>query len=181
MRFQFLWEFIRDNCYSMLLVWLLLFVFCKRAAAGKGEGFRMSRQMYRCFIGLSFVIYVLILLYVTIFSREPFAERHIMLSFLWEYRLALAGSMSWVLQILNNIILFVPMGVLYGELSRKRTWWRALLLGAGTSAFIEGMQFVLKAGLCETDDVFNNTIGMMLGYIFWLFCGKILRYYGFKP
>lgn len=104
-----------------------------------------------------------------------------MLSFLWEYRLALAGSMYWVLQILNNIILFVPMGVLYGKLSRKRTWWRALLLGAGASAFIEGMQFVLKAGLCETDDVFNNTIGMMLGYIFWLFCGKILRYYGFKP
>ena len=49
------------------------------------------------------------------------------------------------------------------------------MVGAGTSAMIEGMQFVLKAGLCETDDVFNNTIGMMLGYTFWLFCDKILR------
>lgn len=98
-----------------------------------------------------------------------------MLTFLWEYRLALAGSLFWVFQILNNIILFVPMGVMYGELGRKSSWWRAVLVGAGTSAVIEGMQFVLKAGLCETDDVFNNTIGMMLGYTFWLFCDKILR------
>lgn len=98
-----------------------------------------------------------------------------MLTFLWEYRLALAGSLFWVFQILNNIILFVPMGVMYGELGRKSSWWRAVLVGVGTSAVIEGMQFVLKAGLCETDDVFNNTIGMMLGYTFWFFCDKILR------
>ena len=98
-----------------------------------------------------------------------------MLTFLWEYRLALEGSLFWVFQILNNIILFVPMGVMYGELGRKSSWWRAVLVGVGTSAVIEGMQFVLKAGLCETDDVFNNTIGMMLGYTFWFFCDKILR------
>ena len=45
----------------MLLVWLLLFVFCKWTAAGKGEVLLMSRQMYRCFIGLSFVIYVIVI------------------------------------------------------------------------------------------------------------------------
>lgn len=175
MRFQFLWEFIKNNCYVMLLVWLLLFIFFKMAAAGRGGVPRITGKMYRYFIGLSFLFYILILLYVTILSREPFAERRMMLTFLWEYRLALAGSLFWVFQILNNIILFVPMGVMYGELGRKSSWWRAVLVGAGTSAVIEGLQFVLKAGLCETDDVFNNTIGMMLGYTFWLFCDKILR------
>lgn len=175
MRFQFLWEFIKNNCYVMLLVWLLLFIFFKMAVAGRGGVPRITGKMYRYFIGLSFLFYILILLYVTILSREPFAERRVMLTFLWEYRLALAGSLFWVFQILNNIILFVPMGVMYGELGRKSSWWRAILVGAGTSAMIEGMQFALKAGLCETDDVFNNTIGMMLGYTFWLFCDKILR------
>ena len=93
MRFQFLWEFIKNNCYVMLLVWLLLFIFFKMAAAGRGGVPRITGKMYRYFIGLSFLFYILILLYVTILSREPFAERRVMLTFLWEYRLALAGSL----------------------------------------------------------------------------------------
>lgn len=136
----------------------------------------MIRKMYRYFIGISFILYMLVLFYVTVLCREPFSGRHIMLSFLWEYRLALEGrSLYWVSQIVNNIILFVPLGVLYGELDAKRNWWKALLLGAGLSISIECLQYVCKAGLCETDDVFNNTIGMILGYTFWLFCDKILR------
>ncbi len=40
------------------------------------------------------------------------------------------------------------------------------------SGFIEGIQLVFSCGLCELDDVMNNTIGAGIGYIVWWGCRK---------
>lgn len=174
MRVPFLWAFIRGNCYVLLLSWLVVFV-CARLVVRQSAAGGIVQKMYRRFMEISLVIYMLVLFYVTVWCREPFSERHMMLVPLWEYRLALAGSWFWVSQIVDNIILFIPMGVLYGHFDAKRKWMKALFLGMGLSAFVECMQYLFKAGLCETDDVLNNTIGMMLGYLFWTICERIKR------
>lgn len=172
MRIPFLWDFIRGNCYVLLLLWLAVFV-CARLAIRQRAATGTAQKMYRRFMEISLVIYMLVLFYVTVWCREPFSERRMILTPLWEYRLALAGSWFWVSQIVDNMILFVPMGVLYGQFDPKRKWQKAFLLGMGLSASIECIQYVFKAGLCETDDVLNNTIGMMSGYLFWIICEKI--------
>lgn len=97
------------------------------------------------------------------------------LAFLWEYRLALEGNYSWWMQIFDNIMLFVPMGWLYGEVRDKTTWIRAFLLGVVGAGWVEILQLVLKLGLFEWDDIFNNTIGMMLGYGI---CRAVVRHDG---
>lgn len=62
-------------------------------------------------------------------------------------------------QILTNVIMFLPVGVLTGCL-----WnWRGLWVAAGLSVGIEILQLVTSRGLCEFDDVFHNMIGAVIG------------------
>ena len=64
------------------------------------------------------------------------------------------------MEILNNIWLFVPLGMLLAGL-----WpgWAVLMIPVLLSAMIEGMQYALGVGLCEIDDVISNSLGGALG------------------
>ena len=62
-------------------------------------------------------------------------------------------------QILTNIIMFVPVGVLAGRIWR----WKGLWVAAGLSAAIEILQLITARGLCEFDDVIHNMIGALIG------------------
>lgn len=121
------------------------------------------------------MVYVVVLLYVTLLGRTASSEYKMELSFLWEYRLALSGNNAWWVQIFDNIMLFVPMGWLYGGIRevyvkspqdrrKNSVWSKVILLGLGASSAIELCQLMFKLGLFEFDDILNNTIGMMVGY-----------------
>ena len=62
-------------------------------------------------------------------------------------------------QILTNVVVFVPVGVLAGRIWR----WKGLWVAAGLSIAIELLQLVTSRGLCEFDDVFHNMIGAVIG------------------
>lgn len=62
-------------------------------------------------------------------------------------------------QILTNVIMFVPVGMLSGLLWK----WRGLWVAAGLSIVIELLQLVTSRGLCEFDDVLHNLIGAVIG------------------
>ena len=62
-------------------------------------------------------------------------------------------------QILANVIMFLPVGVLVGWIWR----WRGLWVAAGLSIAIEFLQLVTSRGLCEFDDVFHNMFGAVIG------------------
>lgn len=62
-------------------------------------------------------------------------------------------------QILANVIMFLPVGVLVGWIWR----WRGLWVAAGLSVGIEILQLITARGLCEFDDVFHNMIGAVIG------------------
>lgn len=169
MRFQSLWTFISENCYLFLIVWIVLLFAVRSGTLGKKSG----SMYYKNFLYVSAAGYLFILLYLTLLSRRTHSEMQMELSFLWEYRLALGGQVSWFFQILNNILLFVPMGVLYGAIGALRRrgkclkWKYVLYTGAVISLIIEILQLVLRLGLFEFDDIFNNTLGMLLGYGLW--------------
>ena len=42
--------------------------------------------------------------------------------------------------------------------------WKVLLIGGGFSVLIETLQFVLKRGFAEFDDVFHNVLGCLIGF-----------------
>lgn len=43
-----------------------------------------------------------------------------------------------------------------------------MLIGGAFSVLIESLQFVMKRGFSEFDDVFHNVLGCMFGYVLYI-------------
>ena len=103
------------------------------------------------------VAYSFLILAETVFIRKPFAGEHLKLELFWSWR-------QWNIQknqILTNVIMFIPVGVISGHLWK----WRGLWVAAGLSVVIELLQLVTQRGLMEFDDVIHNCIGAAIGMV----------------
>jgi glycopeptide antibiotics resistance protein len=67
------------------------------------------------------------------------------------------------LEVLANIVLFVPFGVFLGLLAPRWRWGRQAAIIAGTSILFEITQYVLAIGNSDITDVIVNTAGGLLG------------------
>ncbi len=68
----------------------------------------------------------------------------------------------------GNIVWFVPFGFLFPFFCDKtRHFWSTLFLGFLLSLAIETLQFFLRTGVSDIDDVFFNTLGTGLGYMLY--------------
>ena len=63
-----------------------------------------------------------------------------------------------------NVVAFIPVGLLLGYVFDKIKWWQVLLAGVLLSFGIESLQFILKRGFAEFDDVLHNGLGCLAGY-----------------
>jgi glycopeptide antibiotics resistance protein len=77
------------------------------------------------------------------------------------------GLMIAAINIVGNIILFVPVGFLLPLVYRNMNWKNCLTLAVATGLAIEGMQALLHVGIFDIDDVILNGFGVMIGY--WVF------------
>ncbi len=99
--------------------------------------------------------YAFLILAETVFIRMPFSGQHFNPELFWSWR-------AWEKQheqILANVIMFIPVGVLAGRVWR----WKGLWFAAGLSVVIEVLQLITARGLCEFDDVFHNCLGAAVG------------------
>ena len=62
------------------------------------------------------------------------------------------------------MIAFIPIGLLLGISFPNIKWWIVLLIGGAFSLLIETLQFFLRRGFAEFDDVWHNVLGCMVGY-----------------
>ena len=110
--------------------------------------------------------WVFLVLCAIVLFREASADRGYNLMPFWSYWDY--GKDSYFLEMFGenilNVLLFMPVGFLAGCSFRGITFKKALLLGGGLSVFIEVLQFILKKGFCETDDVTHNVLGCLIGY-----------------
>lgn len=114
------------------------------------------------------ILWIGVVLYLTLLDRSG-GERQVILRPFWSYQEAFALENRRELLRVNfmNALLFLPGGLLLGEMV-PRTWrWRtvvlALVLFGVLSAAIESLQWVFALGMTETDDVIHNTLGGLLG------------------
>jgi glycopeptide antibiotics resistance protein len=64
----------------------------------------------------------------------------------------------------------VPFGILIPLLNPKiRSFMKILLSGLLFSLIIELVQYFTGRGLFEFDDLFNNTVGAIIGYLLFLY------------
>lgn len=101
--------------------------------------------------------YAFLILAETVLIRKPFVGEHIKLELFWSWKqFAIQQN-----QILTNIIMFIPVGVL-----TVRLWkWKGMWVAFGLSSAIELLQLITARGLCEFDDVMHNMIGAAIGTV----------------
>lgn len=66
-----------------------------------------------------------------------------------------------------NGVAFIPIGLLLGISFPDIKWWKVLLIGGAFSLLIETLQFFLRRGFAEVDDVWHNVVGCMRELITW--------------
>jgi glycopeptide antibiotics resistance protein len=69
-----------------------------------------------------------------------------------------------------NVLLFMPFGVLLPLLTRTRSLWKVTLTGALVSLTIETLQFIsdvtVSAGhAADINDLISNTVGTLVGFV----------------
>jgi lipopolysaccharide/colanic/teichoic acid biosynthesis glycosyltransferase len=107
------------------------------------------RSKARIIKGILIAIVAIIILQITIFSRDVGQER-IFKPLFWELKNGMWKDI-WL-----NILLFMPLGLIIG--GRK-----GIISGLILSCCIEFTQYMFCLGYCEMDDVLNNTIGAVIG------------------
>lgn len=118
------------------------------------------------------VIYVLIVFWLTVFNKNLHSERMINLKPFWSY--SIGNHVDVLLQVFMNVFLFIPFGFLI-PFSSKRSFIQTLTIGLCLSVTIEALQYIFALGLCETDDVFHNTLGCIIGYWYWAVLNKLRK------
>lgn len=135
-------------------------------------GIRLA-QLGRRFALAVLLVWTSALGYLAFLSREPtYSQVPILDPFralkrFWQFRDAPG---TWKYQYLEglllNILLFVPLGtctqVLLPEWLAK--WWRVALLGFVVSLIVECLQYGTHLGSFDVADLFNNTVGTVLGW-----------------
>lgn len=123
---------------------------------------------------LLIVEYSVILYFITVFSRKAHSVRRYDFTPFWSYE-----KPDLLLENVMNVVVFIPVGILLGLAFSNIKLWKVVVIGLLLSLPIEILQFFLKKGFAEIDDVMHNTIGCMLGYglsnIATLFVQKIER------
>ena len=119
-------------------------------------------------VGWMLGVYLFLLLYMAVFVRNTQAGWTYNLSPFWSYQAIREGRDDILVQVIMNVLAFIPIGLLLGTFKGMK-WWHVLLIGLCFSMLIELLQLVLKRGLTEIDDVVHNGVGCMIGY--WAFVG----------
>lgn len=99
-------------------------------------------------------------------NLEPF---HTIRNYIRYYRNT--GSHVSIFNLLGNVVIMVPMGVLLPALFRPlRRFWLTIPLLAVIPTAVEYLQWRTATGAADVDDAILNFIGGVLGYVFVRTC-----------
>lgn len=114
------------------------------------------------------LMYIVFLTDMTIFSREPGKYSQ----FRFVPFMTPGGTHLLLLYALANMIVFVPIGIALKMIRPEiKSYRKVVRFSAIISGVIEVTQFLLKCGVCQTEDFLMNVLGAIIG---WWLCGKIL-------
>jgi glycopeptide antibiotics resistance protein len=70
-------------------------------------------------------------------------------------------------EMIDNFVVFVPLGLLLGVNLKRTTFWRKLAYVFFFSVMAEVIQFVLAIGTTDITDVITNTLGGLFGLMLY--------------
>ncbi|MGN0350319.1 MAG: VanZ family protein [Roseburia sp.] len=136
-----------------------------------GKGKKKPSKMMLLW-GAIFLGYLVIVFGGTMLNRSASWENREIMPLFYSYKEAWSSwSVTEWRNIILNILLFIPLGFLLPlGIKRFRKFWKTYLAGFGLTLFIEVTQLLLKRGIFELDDIFDNLLGTMIGYGIFAIC-----------
>ena len=121
---------------------------------------------WRYVSGLLLGEFVFLIYASTVIFRESSEDSNSHFTPFWSYRNCFHdGEFYLNTEVALNIFVFLPVGFMLASTFKGLDWWKTLLIGCGISVSIEILQYFLKRGFPEFDDVFSNTIGCLIGLV----------------
>ncbi len=139
---------------------------------------RNRKKVVRGLEILLFAAYLAIMCYFLFFAEtmgRTFTEREYHYNLMplkeirrfWVYRQSL-GFWSVLLNLVGNVVVFIPFGVFLPRLFQKcRRFFVTTLFCFEFSLCIELIQLIWKVGSFDVDDILLNTLGGILGYLLY--------------
>ena len=144
---------VYEGLLSVFCIGLVVFIAWK----GFKTGLRYS-------VALLLIEYIFLIFCSTVIFRATCETRQYDFQPFWSYQAIQEGRENLLAENIMNVVVFVPVGLLFGIAFKQVTWWKALMIGCSISVTIESLQFLFKRGFSEVDDVMHNTLGCLLGY-----------------
>ena len=133
----------------------------------KKQGKNIHCSIKKLILSGMLIGYVIVVILATLTSRSSFSyEQKFSFELFSSYRMAINHFQlrEWR-NIILNIIMGVPLGILLPCLFEKmRYWWPTYLSGLLFTILIETTQLITHRGIFEMDDILNNTLGCMIGF-----------------
>ena len=141
-----------------------------------------TKRWVRIWGRLFFVLYLILALYIMFFSESLDRTRvgneyryNLVLFHEIERFWSMRADYGWhvtIVNLLGNVICFVPFGFLLPTISKNSIFKNVIGVTAFAFLFslsIETIQLLTKVGAFDVDDIFLNTIGGFLGYVLMKF------------
>ncbi|KQR52658.1 hypothetical protein ASF88_14240 [Leifsonia sp. Leaf336] len=127
-----------------------------------------------------FTLYLLFLLKLLLFSRAPGSDHSLNLipfGTIWNYLSGDAGVPRGIAisNLVGNVAAFIPLGVFLPLLRRSTGIWSNLLIVLCASVGVEIVQGIVGVGASDIDDVILNTLGGLIGILFFAALLRLLR------
>ena len=104
--------------------------------------------------------YIVIIFYFAVLNRDYGVGTALRLNLFWGYN---NPDDDILRDNILNIVLFMPIGILVGLITKKKKMVKALAIGLIISLTIECLQLLFKKGTFDVDDLFNNSLGALIG------------------
>lgn len=137
----------------------------------------MSKYLRYIFI-VGFVIYLVFMLWLMFFQRQPtynyminlipFDTINMMIDYLSSpYRFNVIYALE---NLFGNIVLFAPIGVFLPAIWKKQRTFRVFFVTSALSIITaEAIQYFTCLGMADIDDLLLNMIGAVAGFYFFRF------------
>ena len=135
------------------------------------------KRKSNCFVTILFLIYLALLVWIILFKLQFSISdldkiRSInCIPFHYDKEIGVAFHLT---EVLENILIFVPMGIYLQMLMPKVKLYAKIMMIAGTSFLLETTQYVLAIGRSDITDVLTNTAGGLLGLIVYLMVARLI-------
>ena len=160
-----------DNMWPMLTIFLVV-IAVVRVATIKNNNEKLV--FYKEFSNLLFIIYILLLYELLTRAELNTVRGYNLVPFSEMFRYEI-GSTSFYLNVVGNIVIFIPFGYLISTYIKPKRILSILIVSVISSATVEFVQLCIGRSF-DVDDIILNSLGAIIGFLIYIGLGAIKKH-----